>query len=109
MTRSIQVGAKKFTPRRIFCIGKNYEEHIRELGDADIPLQSKSGERPVVFMKPVTSIVPLGELISVPAHGRFLHHEAEVVILLKGGGRNIALDDTLSCISGVTLGLDLTL
>ena len=109
MTKSIKVGVKRFTPCRIFCIGKNYREHIQELGNGDTLSQSKEEVEPVVFMKPVTSIVPLGELIAVPAHGRFLHHEAEVVILLKGGGRNIALDDTLSCISGVTLGLDLTL
>ncbi|SVE05091.1 uncharacterized protein METZ01_LOCUS457945 [marine metagenome] len=65
--------------------------------------------QPVVFMKPVTSIVPPGELISIPAYGRVLHHEVEIVILLKDGGQNISLDKALSCVVGVTLGLDLTL
>ena len=107
MAGSIKVGEKKFTPCRIFCIGKNYEEHVRELGGA-LSKQEKKPQ-PIVFMKPVTSIVPLGRLISIPAHGRILHHEIEVVILLNGGGQNISLDDALSRIAGVTLGLDLTL
>jgi len=109
MPRSIKVGEKKFTPCRIFCIGKNYEEHIRELGDVDALYQRKEKAQPVVFMKPTTSIVPLGESIFVPMHGRVLHHEVEVVVLLNGGGQNISLDDAISCIAGVTLGLDLTL
>ena len=109
ITKPVVVGTKKITPRRIFCIGKNYEEHIRELGDTDIPLPSKSGERPVVFMKPVTSIVSLGELIHIPTHGSILNHEVEVVILLNSGGKNILLDEALSHVAGVTLGLDLTL
>ena len=109
MTKLIKVGAKGFMPCRIFCIGKNYEEHIRELSDGATHSQPKEKVQPIVFMKPVTSIAPLGELISVPAHGRVLHHEVEVVVLLKGGGQNISPDDALSCIAGVTLGLDLTL
>jgi 2-keto-4-pentenoate hydratase/2-oxohepta-3-ene-1,7-dioic acid hydratase in catechol pathway len=109
MTRSIKVGEKKITPCRIFCIGKNYEDHIRELDDSNVLSQPKEKAQPVVFMKPVTSIVPLGELIHVPLHGRVLHHEVEVVVLLNGGGQNVSPDDAISCISGVTLGLDLTL
>ena len=109
MTRLIKVGEKILTPCRIFCIGKNYEEHIRELRDSDTRSKPKEKAQPVVFMKPVTSIVPIGELIPIPVHGRVLHHEVEVVVLLNGGGQNISLDDAISCIAGVTLGLDLTL
>lgn len=108
MASSIEVGVKRFSPCRIFCIGKNYEAHVRELS-GDRFSQSKGNAQPVVFMKPVTSIVPPGELIVVPKHGKVLHHEVEVVIMLKGGGRNISLDDTLSYVAGATLGLDLTL
>ena len=109
MKKPIKVGEKEFMPCRIFCIGKNYEEHIRELDSSNTPYQSKNIEYPIVFMKPITSIVSLGELISIPSHGTTLHHEAEVVVLLNGGGQNISIDDTLSYIAGVTLGLDLTL
>ena len=108
-TDSITVGERVIKPCRIFCIGKNYTEHIRELGGFDSTLQSKNESQPVVFMKPVTSIVSLGESIHAPTHGDVLHHEVEVVVLLNGGGKNILIEDSLSCIAGVTLGLDLTL
>ena len=108
-TNSITVGESFIKPCRIFCIGKNYTEHIRELDDFDSTLQSKNEKQPVVFMKPITSIVSPGESIHVPSHGNVLHHEVEVVVLLKGGGKNILIEDSLSCVAGVTLGLDLTL
>ena len=108
-TDSITVGERVIKSCRIFCIGKNYTEHIRELGGFDSTLQSKNESQPVVFMKPVTSIVWLGESIHVPTHGNVLHHEVEVVVLLNGGGKNILIEDSLSCIAGVTLGLDITL
>ena len=108
-TDSITVGERVIKPCRIFCIGENYTEHIRELGGFDSTLQSKNESQPVVFMKPVTSIVSLGESIHTPTHGNVLHHEVEVVVLLNGGGKNILIEDSLSCIAGVTLGLDITL
>ena len=108
-TDSITVGERVIKPCRIFCIGKNYTEHIRELDDFDSTLQSKNEKQSVVFMKPITSIVSPGESIHVPSHGHTLHHEVEVVVLLKGGGKNILIEDSLSCVAGVTLGLDLTL
>jgi acylpyruvate hydrolase len=108
-TDSITVGERVIKPCRIFCIGKNYTEHIRELDDFDSTFQSKNEKQPVVFMKPTTSIVSPGESIYVPSHGNVLHHEVEVVVLLKGGGKNILIEDSLSCVAGVTLGLDLTL
>ena len=108
-TDSITVGERVIKPCRIFCIGENYTEHIRELGGLDSTLQSKNESQPVVFMKPVTSIVSLGESIHAPTHGNVLHHEVEVVVLLNGGGKNILIEDSLSCIAGVTLGLDITL
>jgi len=106
---SIALGERRIKPCRIFCIGKNYAEHVLELDDVGKTVQPKAGEYPVVFMKPVTSIVPLGELIHAPKHGHILHHEAELVVLLSSGGKNILIDDSLRCVSGVTLGLDLTL
>jgi 2-keto-4-pentenoate hydratase/2-oxohepta-3-ene-1,7-dioic acid hydratase in catechol pathway len=106
---SITIGKKIIKPGRIFCVGKNYAEHIRELGDFNSTLQLKNEKQPVVFMKPITSIVELGEYIHIPSHGDTLHHEVEVVVLLNGGGRNILVADSFSYIAGVTLGLDLTL
>lgn len=92
-----------FIPNRIFCIGKNYGEHIKELGGEQPP------EEPVVFMKPVTSIVAPSQSLSFPPYGNELHHEVEVVLLIGKEGKNISEANALSHISGVTLGLDLTL
>jgi 2-keto-4-pentenoate hydratase/2-oxohepta-3-ene-1,7-dioic acid hydratase in catechol pathway len=98
----ISIGDRSFTPQRIFCIGKNYDEHVKELG-------STAPEEPVVFMKPVCSIVSPGEPISIPQHGKLLHHEVEVVLLIGREGQDVPEADALSYISGITLGLDLTL
>ncbi len=98
----ISVNNQSFTPQRIFCIGKNYDEHVKELGE------QTPGE-PVVFMKSVLSIVSPGKTLCMPRHGELLHHEVEVVLLIGREGRNISETEALSYISGVTLGLDLTL
>jgi len=98
----ILIDQQSFTPNRIFCIGKNYGEHIRELG-------GKTPEEPVVFMKPVSSIVVPGESLFIPRHGNLLHHEVEVVLSISREGQDIPQANALSFIAGVSLGLDLTL
>ena len=98
----ISIKGHSFTPNRIFCIGKNYDEHIKELG-------GKTPEEPVVFMKPVTSIEVPFQTLYMPSHGKLLHHEVEVVLLVGKEGKNISDLDALSHIAGVTIGLDLTL
>jgi 2-keto-4-pentenoate hydratase/2-oxohepta-3-ene-1,7-dioic acid hydratase in catechol pathway len=98
----IAIEGRSFTPQRIFCIGKNYNEHVKELGST-VP------EEPVVFMKPVCNIVAPGENLSMPRHGSLLHHEVEVVFLIGREGQDIPEVDALSYIAGITLGLDLTL
>jgi len=87
---------------RIYCIGKNYSEHIRELSGS-VP------EEPVVFMKPWTSLVAEGELVEIPRHGSQLHHEVEAVFKIGKEGRDIPESEAWSHIDGVALGLDLTL
>ena len=98
----ILIDQQSFTPNRIFCIGKNYGEHVKELG-------GKTPEEPVVFMKPVSSIVAPGESLFMPRHGNLLHHEVEVVLLIGREGRDIPKTNALSFTAGVSLGLDLTL
>ena len=98
----IAIEARSFTPQRIFCIGKNYDEHVKELG-------SIAPEEPVVFMKPVCNIVAPGETLSMPRYGSLLHHEVEVVLMIGRGGQDVPEVDALSYIAGITLGLDLTL
>ena len=93
---------KTIKPNRIFCIGKNYDKHIKELGGKQVP------DEPVVFMKPLCSIVAPGN-ICPPPYGNELHHEVEVVLLIGKGGNNILESQALTHISDITLGLDLTL
>lgn len=92
-----------FPPNRIFCIGKNYDDHIKELGGKQTP------DEPVVFMKPVCNIVEPGTTLFHPPHGNELHHEVEVVLSIGKEGKNIPESQALSYISAITLGLDLTL
>ncbi len=98
----LQLGSQNYSPQRIFCIGKNYAEHVKEL-DGSAPGQ------PVVFMKPVSCLVSPGETIQMPTHGNNLHHEVEVVVLIGTPGKSIPESDAASHIAGLTLGLDLTL
>ncbi len=92
---------KTFPVRRIWCVGRNYEEHIREMGhDVRDP--------PFFFAKPADAIVPDGATVPYPPLTRDMHHEVELVVALKSGGRNIALDKALGCIWGYGAGIDLT-
>ena len=87
---------------RVFCIGQNYIAHIMELGN---PMP----EKPVVFMRPLSCLVPSGEEIHFPRHGSLLHYEVEVVVRIGKQGQNIEQQEALSYIDAVTLGADLTL
>lgn len=87
---------------RIFCIGRNYAEHVRELGNAP-------DEAFVVFMKPPSCVVPADTPLRLPRGRGAVHHEAELVVRLGGGGADIAADAALAHVTHLTLGLDLTL
>jgi acylpyruvate hydrolase len=87
---------------RIFCVGMNYIEHIREMGNP-IP------ETPVIFMKPATSAVGPGEQIHFPKHGKALHHEVEFIAKIGREGKAKNEEEALSFIESFTIGVDLTL
>lgn len=89
-------------PRRIFCIGRNYAAHARELGNA-VPSE------PVVFMKPPSAIVPVGARLELPEGRGAVHHECEVVLQVGRDCAELEPATALAAIAGVTLGLDLTL
>jgi len=91
-----------FPVGKVVCIGRNYLDHIRELGN-DIP------EQALLFMKPATALVSLNEPLALPASLGECHNEIEVALLIKTPIRN---GDTISLtemVWGVGLGLDLTL
>lgn len=90
---------------RIFCIGKNYADHVKELAHLG---HAPDGDC-VVFMKPTSAIVEEGQPLRLP-HGKgAVHHEAELVVMLTGGGRDIPEAEAIESVAGITLGLDLTL
>lgn len=91
----------RFPVRRVFCVGRNYAAHAREMG-AD-----PNAEPPFFFMKPATAVIHDGT-IRYPSLTCDYHHEVELVIALAGGGHDIAPEDALSCIYGYGVGLDLT-
>jgi fumarylpyruvate hydrolase len=95
-------GNDKFFPvRRIWCVGRNYVEHIREMGqDERAP--------PFYFAKPADAIVPDGATVPYPPLTKDMHHEVELVVALKSGGRNIKLERALDTIYGYGVGIDLT-
>ncbi len=98
----LSVGTIHYLPNRIFCIGMNYVEHIRELNN-DIP------QSPVVFLKPPTSLVAPGNPVVYPSHGHDLHYETEVVVLIGRKGRPQTSPEARAAIGGLSLGLDMTL
>ena len=95
-------GDDPFYVRRIFCVGRNYAAHAREMGhdpDRDLPF---------FFTKPFDSIVKSGSTIPYPSITNDLHHEIELVVALKNGGSNIGEEQANSCIYGYAVGLDMT-
>ena len=100
------VGSKdRFPVHRIYCVGRNYEEHAKEMGFT-------GREPPFFFMKPADAIVvvPTGETGSIhyPSLTANLHHEIELVVAIRTGGRNIAAADAMQHVFGYAVGLDMT-
>src|SRR6266850_2249614 len=95
-------GSDKLYPvRRIWCVGRNYVEHIREMGqDERLP--------PFYFAKPADAVVADGATVPYPSLTKDMHHEVELVVALKSGGRYIKLEKALDCIYGYGVGIDLT-
>lgn len=93
----------RFPVHRIYCIGRNYADHAKEMG-----AQAVSRANPVFFMKPADAIVPGGGDVPYPSATHDLHHEVEMVVALAKGGRDIDAGHALDCVFGYGVGLDLT-
>ncbi len=92
----------RFPLHRIYCIGRNYAEHAREMG-----VQGDAAA-PVFFLKPADSIVELPGEVRYPSATSDLHHEVELVVALQAGGSDIDPAKALDCVFGYAIGLDLT-
>lgn len=89
------------TPSKIVCVGRNYAEHAAELNN---PLPAE----PLLFIKPSTAVTRLPQVL-IPPHQGVCHHELELALLIGAPLRRADADQTLAAVSGVGLGLDLTL
>jgi fumarylpyruvate hydrolase len=96
---------ERYAVRRIYCVGRNYEEHAKEMGFT-------GREPPFFFLKPADAVVvaPAGQTVTIPypTLTANLHHEIELVVAIGTGGRNIAAADAEKHIYGYAVGLDMT-
>ena len=95
-------GGGAFPVRRVFCVGRNYAAHAREMGaDPD-------RELPFFFCKPADALVTGDADMPYPAMTKDLHHEMELVVAIGTGGKDIPVEQALSHVWGYAAGLDMT-
>jgi 5-carboxymethyl-2-hydroxymuconate isomerase len=87
---------------KILCIGRNYADHIKELGN-------ETPSAPVIFSKPASSVIGAGEEIVIPPYSSDCHHEAELAVLIGTRAKAIPPDQALTCVAGYGVAIDLTL
>lgn len=93
---------ERFPVRRIYCVGRNYVAHVREMGG------NEDRDPPIFFQKPTDAIVLNDSVVPYPTKTADYHHEMEMVIALKSGGYNISETDALGHIYGYGVALDMT-
>ncbi len=95
----------RFPIHRVYCVGRNYEEHAKEMGFT-------GREPPFFFMKPADAVVPVAAgtqaLLPYPTLTQNLHHEIELVVAIGVGGAGIKAEDALKHVFGYAVGLDMT-
>ena len=92
----------RFPVSRIYCVGRNYADHAREMG------HDPDREPPFFFMKPANAVVQNDSTIAYPVGTADCHHEIELVVAIGKGGRNIATEKALDHVWGYGVGLDMT-
>jgi len=96
---------QRFPVRRVYCVGRNYVEHAKEMGFS-------GREAPFFFMKPADAVVPCaaGDTVGIayPSLTSNFHHEVELVVAIGKGGKDIAAADAAAHIYGYAVGLDMT-
>ena len=92
----------RFPVRRVYCVGRNYEAHAREMG------KDPTREPPFMFQKPADAVIEGGSVIAYPPQTGNFHHEIELVVAIARGGRNIGIDRANEHVFGYAVGIDLT-
>ncbi len=95
-------GGAAYPVRHIYCVGRNYAEHAREMGT------DPEREPPFFFMKGADGIVSSGAQIKYPSRTQDLHHEVELVVAIGASGTDISVSDASEAIFGYAVGVDLT-
>src|SRR4029078_10171124 len=95
-------GDMRFPVGRIYCVGRNYAEHAKEMG------HDPNREPPFFFMKAPASIVLSGSTIGYSVGTKDVHHEIEMVVAIGKGGKNIPVEKALEHVWGYGVGLDMT-
>lgn len=101
-TVAVDGSEARFPVRRIFCVGRNYAAHAREMG------KDPDREPPFFFSKPADAVVDSGVTIPYPPQTENFHYEAELVVAIGTGGANIAEEEALNHVWGYAVGNDLT-
>jgi len=99
---TVKLGNKDIPVGKIVCIGRNYAEHIKELGN-QVP------DKPVIFIKPASSIIGVGGTIIIPPHSGDCHHEVELAVLIGTEAKNVDASNAPDHVAGYAVALDLTL
>jgi fumarylpyruvate hydrolase len=94
--------SERFPIRRVFCVGRNYGAHAREMGS------DPNREPPFFFTKPADAVVPASGAVPYPPATQDLHHEVELVVALGAGGTDVDPLEAMSLVWGYGVGLDLT-
>ncbi len=93
---------ERFAIRRIYCVGRNYADHVREMGG------DPTRDAPFFFAKPADAVVENGGDVPYPPRTADLQHEVELVVAIGRGGSNIPASSALDCVAGYAVGNDLT-
>lgn len=101
-TVTIPATGNEYILGKILCIGRNYVDHIKELGN-------ETPTAPVVFMKPATAVIRDGEQIRIPSYSRECHYEAELAVLIGEDGKDIPEAEALNYVAGYGVAIDMTL
>lgn len=99
---AISDSAERFPVRRVYCIGRNYADHAREMG------HDPDREAPFFFTKQPDSLLPDGSVFAYPQASAEVHHEVEMVVAIGHGGANIPVESALEHVFGYAVGLDMT-
>jgi fumarylpyruvate hydrolase len=99
---AIEATSDRFPVHRIYCVGRNYADHVREMGG------DPRREAPIFFSKPADAVVESGAPVPYPQRSKDFHHEIELVVAVGRGGRDIGADRALEHVFGYAVGNDFT-